>query len=270
MAYDMIVLDLDGTLTNSEKVITKKTKDALMRVQEEGIKLVLASGRPTPGIEPLAKELRMDEFEGFILSFNGAKIIDYQKKEVIYNKTLPVEWIDPVYQEALACDIGILSYSDQEIILGNGIDKYNQLESAINHIPFIEVEHFPSYLTFPVNKCLLTGDPEKIAAAERVFSAKFGENLNIYKSEPYFLEIMPLRIDKAYSLSKLLDYLGLTRKQMICCGDGYNDLSMIQYAGLGVAMANAQDAVKTEADFITLSNDKDGIAYVIEKFIDKE
>ena len=78
---------------------------------------------------------------------------------------------------------------------------------------------------------------------------------------------MPQNIDKAYSLGKLLETLGMTKDQMICCGDGYNDLSMIQYAGMGVAMANANDQVKEAADFITLSNDEDGVAHVIDKFM---
>ena len=90
---------------------------------------------------------------------------------------------------------------------------------------------------------------------------------NIYRSEPFFLEIMPQNIDKAYSLGKLLEKLGMTKDQMICCGDGYNDLSMIQYAGMGVAMANANEQVKEAADFITLSNDEDGVVHVIQKFM---
>ena len=91
--------------------------------------------------------------------------------------------------------------------------------------------------------------------------------LNIYRSEPYFLEIMPQNIDKAHSLQKLLSSIGLTADEMICCGDGYNDLSMIEYAGLGVAMENAQPVIKDAANFVTRSNDEDGILYVIDRFM---
>lgn len=268
MAYEMIVLDLDGTLTNSEKVITKRTKDALMRIQQDGVKVVLASGRPTAGIEGLAKELELDRYEGYILSFNGGRIIDVKTKEIIYNKVLPKEKVADIFEEALKLQVGIVSYEDNTIISGNGIDEYNTLESQVNKIPIKEVDNFIEYITFPVNKCLLTAKPEKILNAEKVLNQKFGESLNIYKSEPFFLEVMPKNIDKAYSLSKLLDYVGISRKQMICCGDGFNDLSMIRYAGLGVAMQNAQEIVKKEADFITYSNDEDGIAHVIEQFIE--
>jgi Cof subfamily protein (haloacid dehalogenase superfamily) len=96
---------------------------------------------------------------------------------------------------------------------------------------------------------------------------KFHKLLNIYRSEPFFLEIMPQNIDKAYSLQKLLNSIGLTADSMICCGDGFNDISMIEYAGLGVAMENAQPIVKETADFITKSNDEDGILHVINTFL---
>lgn len=270
MAYEMIVLDLDGTLTNSQKIITEKTKQALMNIQKNGIKVVLASGRPTAGILKLAEELCLDEYEGYILSFNGGRIIDVKTKEIIYNKVLPNTMIPNIFKAVKELGVGILTYEENEIILGNGVDEYNRLESKINGIPMREVEDFASYINFPINKCLLTGHPERILHAEEVLKDKFGEYLNIYKSEPFFLEIMPLNIDKAYSLSKLLEHVGLSRKQMVCCGDGYNDLTMIRYAGLGVAMANAQAEVKREADFITCSNDEDGIAYVVSKFFEKE
>lgn len=117
------------------------------------------------------------------------------------------------------------------------------------------------------NKFLLTGDPDVIAQAKEEMSARFRGLLNIYCSEPYFLEIMPQNIDKAYSLQKLLSSIGLSADQMICCGDGYNDVTMIEYAGLGVAMENAQTIVREKADFITKSNDDDGILYVIDQFM---
>ena len=91
--------------------------------------------------------------------------------------------------------------------------------------------------------------------------------MGVFRSEPYFLELVPKGIDKARSLAVLLQKLGMTKEEMIAIGDGFNDLSMIQYAGLGVAMANAQEIVKENADFITLSNEEDGVAHVVEKFI---
>lgn len=267
MAYEVLVLDIDGTLTNSKKEITPKTLEAIIQAQEEGIKVVIASGRPTAGITKIAKTVKLDEYGGYVLSFNGGKIINFKTGEVIYNETLPKGMIPSIYEEAVENHTGIISYEGDEAISGNGIDEYNQLEARINGIGLREVEDFPGYVRFPVNKCLLTGKPEHMEEVEKKMKERFGNFLNIYRSEPFFVEVMPQNIDKAYSLGKLLKHLGLERSQMIACGDGFNDLSMIKYAGLGVAMANAQETVKKAADYVTGSNDEDGVAHVIHKFM---
>lgn len=267
MAYQIIVLDLDGTLTNSQKEITPKTKEALMQIQKEGKKVVLASGRPTPGVQPLADELKLQDYGGYILSFNGARIINCMTREVVYNKTVPMEYVPTLYDYAVKKNLGILSYTDSGIILGNGTNEYTKTEAKINHLPMKEVHNFVEYIDFPENKFLMTGAPEQIFATQKELRKQFGGRLNIFRSEPFFLEIMPPMVDKAYSLGKLLEFLGEDKSRMICCGDGFNDLSMIQFAGLGVAMANAQKEVKEAADFITYSNDEDGVAQVVEKFM---
>ena len=92
-----------------------------------------------------------------------------------------------------------------------------------------------------------------------------GRKINVFRSEPYFLELVPQGIDKALSLSVLLENIGMTREEVIAIGDGYNDLSMIKFAGMGVAMGNAQEPVKKAADYITLTNDEDGVAEAIER-----
>ena len=135
-------------------------------------------------------------------------------------------------------------------------------------MPIHQTSTFPEEISsFSNNKFLLTGEPEDIEKARKEMNAHFRGYLNIYCSDPFFLEIMPQNIDKAYSLQRLLNSIGLTADEMICCGDGYNDITMIEYAGLGVAMQNAQPAVREKADFITRSNDEDGVLYVIEQFL---
>ena len=164
-------------------------------------------------------------------------------------------------------NIGILSYTESGIVLGNGKDKYSELEARINRLPMQEVHDFVEYIDFPENKFLMTGEPKQIFDAQKELRQQLGGRLNIFRSEPFFLEIMPPEIDKAYSLGKLLEFLGRDKSEMICCGDGFNDLSMIRFAGLGVAMENAQKEVKEAADFITYSNDADGVCHVVNKFM---
>lgn len=267
MTYEMLVLDLDGTLTNSEKKITPPTKQALIEIQQHGKKVVLASGRPTPGVMPLAQELKLQDYGSFILSYNGGRIINCSTGQIIYNKMLPASVIPTVFDIVKEFDADILTYSEDAIISGIKPNQYTELESDINKLPVKRVDNFAEYVDFPVNKLLITGDPAITQKLEEILKDKFHTFLNIYHSSPVFLEVMPQNIDKANSLQKLLNSVGLTADQMICCGDGCNDLTMIEYAGLGVAMANAQDIVKESADFITKSNDEDGVLYVINQFM---
>lgn len=268
MEYEMLVLDLDGTLTNSKKEITKPVKAGIMDIQKRGKTVVLASGRPINGITPLADELELARYGGYMLSFNGARITRCADNTIVYNRTLPLEIIPKVYE--ITCGypgLDILTYEGSSIISGIAVNEFTEKESAINKMNIVEVPDFTAYLTFDVNKLLITGEPKIIKQVMEKLHKYFHSLLNIYQSEPYFLEIMPKNIDKAYSLQKLLNSIGMTADQMICCGDGFNDVSMIQFAGLGVAMENAQDIVKSTADYITRSNDDDGILHVIHKFM---
>ncbi len=267
MSYEMLVLDLDGTLTNSEKKITPTTKAALRKVQELGKHIVLASGRPTYGIVPLAKELELEKYGGYILSFNGARIINCRTNEVIYNKHVLPEFIAPIYDYVKGTGANLVSYTDTEIISAFTPSKETYVESSITKMPVVQVEDFVSFIDFPINKMLIPDKPDLLVEIEATLKAKYHTSLSIYRSEPFFLEVMPQNVDKAQSLQRLISSLGLTANEMICCGDGYNDITMIEYAGLGVAMANAQSAVLDVANYVTKSNNEDGIAHVIEEFM---
>ena len=265
--YKIIVLDLDGTLTNSEKKITEKTKNTLLTIQKKGIIVVLASGRPTYGIISLAKELELEKYGGYIISYNGAKIINCKTNEIIYNKTIPKELIPILLDEAKKNDVNILGYVNENIIAGNGINKYSIYEGKVNNMKVIETKDFINDLIEPANKCLITGEPDLILKLQDKLRNDLGDKLSIYRSESFFLEIMSLNIDKALSINELLKALKIDKKDLICIGDGFNDKSMIEFAGLGIAMENAKQEVKDIADFITKSNNDDGVAFAIEKFI---
>ena len=268
MNYQLLVLDLDGTLTNSKKEVSQATLEALIDIQRHGKKVVLASGRPTKGVAPLAELLRLHEFGSYILSFNGGRITDCRNSQIIYEKMLPDDIAEPLYDIARKySDIDIITYTPDHLISGLHTNQYSKLEASINRMPIIHADDFPSQVPESMNKILITGNPETICRAKDEIIGYFHSYLSVYRSDPFFLEIMPRGIDKAHSLLRLLSGIGLTTDEMICCGDGYNDLTMIETAGLGVAMANAQPAVLKAADYITKSNDEDGVLHVINKFM---
>lgn len=267
MEYKMIVLDLDGTLTNRDKIITPRTKKALMNAQEAGKIVVLASGRPTAGIKPLAEELELAKYGSYILSYNGGMITNCGTGEVVFSSLLPAESNEKIIRLAEEHGVDILTYEGEEIITNNKECPYAVKESNINHLPLRQVEDMKRYVSFQVPKFLMLDDGDYLVTVEPRVKAAMGRDFSVYRSEPFFLEIMPKGIDKAQSLGRLLERLGMKREEMIACGDGYNDLTMIRYAGLGVAMENAVLPVRNAADYITASNNEDGVGLVVEKFM---
>lgn len=266
MKYKILVLDLDGTLTNAKKEITPHTRDTLIKAQEQGLKIVLASCRPTYGIVPLADELRLGDYEGYILSYNGGQIIDWKTKEMMYENVLNPQIYPYLYECARKNGFTILSYKDEYIVSEDAGNPYVQHEAFLNRMSSITVPCFLDVIDFPVAKCLIVGNPEPLAVLEQEMKVELEGKLNVFRSEPFFLELVPNGIDKARSLAVLLDELKMKPEEMIAVGDGFNDLSMIKFAGLGVAMSNAQEIVRQEADYITLSNEEDGVAAVVDKF----
>lgn len=267
MEYKLLVLDLDGTLTNNKKEITEYTRQTLMEAQEKGVKIVLASGRPTYGIAPIAEKLELKKYGGYILSYNGGEIINWQTGEMMYENVLQDEILPYLYQCSKENNFAIVTYMDKYVITEHPQDEYVLKEAILNVMETLKVDNFLEYIDFPVPKCLIVGEPTRLAELEKQMYDVLKDKMGVYRSEPYFLELVPKGIDKAQSLSVLLDKIGTTREEMIAIGDGFNDKSMIEFAGLGVAMANAQDVVKQAADYITLSNEEDGVADVVRKFM---
>ena len=171
------------------------------------------------------------------------------------------------YKCATDNHFAIVTYDGKYVLTEYPEDEYVLKEAILNVMTPKKVDHFLEAIKFPIAKCLIVGEPTRLAVLEKEMYEHLKDRMGVFRSEPYFLELVPKGIDKAQSLAVLLKEIGMTKEEMIAVGDGFNDLSMIQYAGLGVAMANAQEIVRQNADYITLSNEEDGVAAVVEKFI---
>lgn len=265
--YQLIALDLDGTLTNDEKRITLHTKQVLHKAAEKGAAIALVSGRPTIGIRRLARELELDRIGGYILAYNGGQIIDCRTGDDIFLARFPRDCIAEAIGFSRRTGIAMVAYDENGIVTEGPVDSYVRHEAYNNGIPIKQVENLADYLSYPFVKLLLCGDPKKIAALEPVMAEHFRGRLDIYQAESVFLEVMPLGITKSTGLGILLRHLGVDREHLMACGDANNDLPMLKLAGLSVAMGNAYENVKQIADFITKSNNEDGVAYAIERFV---
>ncbi|KMM35799.1 Cof-type HAD-IIB family hydrolase [Guptibacillus hwajinpoensis] len=266
MAYKMIVLDLDDTLLNSDQTISVRTKEALMKAQQEGKKVVLASGRPTFGMNSFAEELLLADYESYILSFNGGKIINCESKEEFFSSTLSLEAVQRLYEISVQEDVYIHTYVGDTIITTEE-NPYTTIESNLTGLPITLVDSFVEGVTEPVVKVLMVGEPEHLKKVEKKLQEKLGEEFSVMRSKPYFLEFTDKGITKGTSIEKLINECGIKREEVIAVGDSYNDQEMIEFAGLGVAMGNAPDDIKKISDYIADTNKNDGVAKVVEKFL---
>ncbi|MBR3824017.1 MAG: HAD family phosphatase [Lachnospiraceae bacterium] len=269
MMKKVLVLDIDGTLTNSKKQITEATKQAIWKLMDRGHLVALASGRPTPGMRRYERELELDKRGGYLLSYNGAKIVECISGEVVHQNFLPLHVVPELYEFAKERGAGLITYDGDIVISAFDPDEYIKLEAGINWLPIRVQQDFVECVNYDINKCLMTAPGEQAAVYEKELQERFGDIISIYRSEPFFIEIMPKDMNKAVGLDLVLKGLGMGPEQAVCCGDGYNDISMIEYAKVGVAMGNAQPAVKEAADYIAPTNDEDGLVDVISKFFEE-
>ncbi|ASW42801.1 Cof-type HAD-IIB family hydrolase [Clostridium isatidis] len=272
----VIIMDVDGTLTNSEKIITPKTKYALMKAQEQGTILVLASGRPTSGLIDFARELRMDEHNGILVAFNGSKVVDCKTNKVLFNETMTIEEGQAVLEHMKKFKVKPMIDKDDYMYVNDVYDCYIDFngkpfniikyESRGGKFKLCEKDDLAAFADYPLNKILTAGDPEYLKAHYKEMMEPFKNTLSCMFTAPFYFEFTAKGIDKAKALDSVLIPMGYKKEEMIAFGDGHNDASMIKYAGIGVAMENAVPDLKAIADEITLSNEEDGIAYTLSQY----
>ncbi|MDR1259263.1 MAG: Cof-type HAD-IIB family hydrolase [Tannerellaceae bacterium] len=268
MKYQLLVLDVDGTLLNDRKEITPYTLATLIKVQQMGIRIVLASGRSTHGLRPVARVLEMDKYNGFILSYNGGQIFNMQTDELLFERRMNPKDIPYIVKQADSRDFAILTYHRDTLITNRADDSHVQEEAARNNMKITEAKDFASFVTFSPCKCMLVSDDsEAMSDLHAKLKKRLSGSLDVFRSEPYFLEIVPPQINKADTLGVLMERLQLVSEAVMAIGDGVCDIGMIQMAGLGIAMGNASETVKRCTDYTTATNEEDGVAKAVEEHI---
>lgn len=266
MRYKMIALDLDGTLNNDQKVITKRTKEALIAVQKKGVKVVLASGRPASGLKRESDALELEKYNGILLSYNGGKVVDATTKKVLYEKSLPNNTAVRLLKHLEDFPVTPIVDDGKHYYTTSKDEFMIEFESRLNNMGIKEVENVADSVDFNPVKVLIAAPKEQLVPASEGIKEPFEEELSFVQSTPYYLEATMRGINKASSLQAVCDVLDISPKEVMAFGDEQNDLKMIEFAGLGVAMGNACDKLKAVADEITLSNNEDGIAHTLEKY----
>lgn len=263
MIYKLMAVDIDGTLLNDRGELTENTKKAIRQGVEKGLIFTIATGRPIQGVEGLNKALDLDL--PFII-YNGAMVVLGRSRKVLYEQKLSEKDAGDIIKLGEKYGTTIMVWKNNGLYvpkLNERVEKYK----SISGVEPVLAENTRQLAEKGVTKILWSDEVEKIEQYNREVGKHLSDNVNFHPSRPYFLEFVDINASKAIAMERLGEYYGIDRSEMIAVGDGYNDLSMIEYAGLGVAMANSPDYVKEKADYITLSNEEDGVAHVINKFI---
>jgi Cof subfamily protein (haloacid dehalogenase superfamily) len=269
----MICSDIDGTLLDENRFVSEWTQKAFRQVtKEHNAKAILVSARMPKAMRYLQTALSINEP---IIAYNGALVIDAldneQNAEILHDVSMKHAIIKAIYEKASGFDlhISLFSYDDwhtnridwgtkREIehtrVLPNTVDN---LESILNSYVSLEKT---------IHKVMCIGDAEKMDILEDFLRTNFAEELNIYRSKDTYLEINPKVISKATALELLQTHFNFERKEIIAFGDNYNDIEMLAYAGVGVAVENAREEVKSVADFITGHHKSNGVAKALAHF----
>ncbi|XBS69751.1 sugar-phosphatase [Acerihabitans sp. KWT182] len=268
MAIKLIAIDMDGTLLNQKHEISPAVKHAISAARDKGVEVVLATGRPFIGIQRYLMELDLQGEGRYCITNNGALVQRTDNGDRVSEITLDFD--DYLYFEALArqLDVHFHALSFSTLYTANrDISRYTVYESFLTGMPlqFRRVDEMNRELRFP--KVMMIDDPAVLDQAITRIPHEAFERYTIMKSAEYYLELLRKEANKGEGVKALARHLHLAADEIMTIGDQANDLAMIKYAGIGVAMGNGIDEIKAASQFVTKSNLEDGVAVAIEKFV---
>ena len=255
----MLVLDLDDTLLTDDHTISVENAAMLFKAQELGVYVILASGRPTPAMIAYAKELQLDN--SYMISYNGAVITDLKEDKVIFEQTLTQGQIHELYDYSLKSKTHIITYVNGKIVSETD-SEYIEIEKNITGLEHNKVLSFKEEVRSSAVKCILLEEPTYLKEVEKDLKTAM-PHLSVSMSKPFFLEVAQNGIDKGASIKFLAEKLNILQSEIIAVGNAGNDLTMIEYAGLGVWVDNVDPELRDKGDFIVASNNDHGVAEVV-------
>ena len=268
MSIKLVAIDLDGTLLNSKHEVSEENKQAIRKAKEQGVKIVLVTGRPLKAMLHILEACNLTEPGDIALTYNGGLVQWTETGESIRQITFVKEDALDIYQ--LSQDLELpCNFIDLDVVHAPPypIGKPSLYPEVMHALPFMPIDMMNLPEEFPVNKIVYCWHPEELDQKIKEIPAIYRERYNLIKSRPQLLEFMPKSIDKGKGLDLLSEILDIKVSDMMAIGDQENDLAMVLRAGTGVAMENAIDLVKDAAQIITKTNDQHGVGYAIEKYV---
>lgn len=263
MTYRMIAIDIDDTLLNDDLVVTEITKEALAAARAHDVFITLATGRMYASAQAVAKQIGLNVP---LVTYQGALVKNLIDESTLYERFVPAHITHYIFDYAQKHGLHVQAYYNDQLIVPEANDKVRDYV-AISNIPYIVTPNLHSIAAQPMSKLLFIDEPDYLDEIAHDLKQHIGDDVHLTKSKPQFLEVLHKEATKGHAISFLAAHYGIDLSQVIAIGDSWNDMQMIEVAGLGVAMGNAIDGLKDIADYVTASNNDDGVAQVISRFI---
>lgn len=259
---EIVALDLDETLLTPERTITPRAKQAIQAVRASGCQVVLATGRMFCAAEPFALEL---DLPGPLIAYQGSLVKTVSEREIMLHLNIPAVQLDALLPWLESEQVHINLYIDDQLYVER-MNSTAKRYAAYSRISVEEVGRLSDLALAAATKVVAIGEPDLLDVLQRQALQDFGEILAITRSYPHFLEFGHLQATKSQALAWLAAEWGVEASKILAIGDGENDLDMIEFAGIGVAMGNAPPAIQAAADYVTASHTADGVALALEKY----
>lgn len=263
--YKLIALDMDETLLQPDKTISKEDKEALIKAKKMGIHVVLATGRPLFGIKRFIDELELPSDE-FAVCFNGAEVTTVDGSKMIYNEKLNGSDLHYLVELSKKLKVNMHGF-DKMGCFSEKMSEYTKLEITLNHIDLNLVKYSDFKDDHEIIKLMFIDEEHYLENVIKQIPEETYKRFNIVRSAPFFLEFLNPKADKWYAIEALAKYLGIQNDEVMTFGDANNDSLMVKNAGLGIAMGNAVEDLKKVSKFVTVPNYENGVAYALNKFV---
>lgn len=262
--YKLIAIDLDDTLLNDRLEVTEGTKQAMQAAIDQGVVVTLATGRMFASAKKIAGQLGLDVP---LITYHGSLVKNMIDETVLYERSIPTDIANVVHKYCTENQLHLQLFIDDIVYAQEENEKIIEY-GRMTSMPYqIEADFSKLLLSKPTTKMIIIDEPLRLDEIAKELRGRFGEQIHISKSKPNYLEFMHPEGTKGDAIQFLAALFGCELSEVIAIGDSWNDCEMIEAAGLGVAMENAIPALKEIADYVTKSNNDEGVRHVIEKFV---
>lgn len=261
--YRLIASDIDDTLLHDDLTISDRNRQAIHAAVERGVIITLATGRMFPSAQKVARSLQLNVP---LITYQGSKVKNLLDEQTLYERTVPPEVAAEVFRYAEKHKLHLQIYHDDFLYALEDNEKIRRY-AMVQHVDYRIVRDFSRFFEQPLTKMLVIDEPGRLEEIAAEWRELFGDRAYVTKSKPEYLEVLHPEGTKGSALKYLASRFGIDMSEVIALGDSWNDHDMIEIAGLGVAMGNAVDTLKAIADYIAPTNNEDGVAHVIEKFV---